>query len=155
MIVYWLLQLVQWCLPVIFLPPKKLEGSKLFGRTQVDSVSSAAVSAGDYFHSFGESPFGSNLSLLGNRISRAALGHRTTQGGSSGAGTAIRTTSAPDFAPPTHTNVSLMGNRVSLFPGQSALQAVAVANTHLLAQRFTLDRPTITQRADALRDLVE
>ena len=118
------------------MPPKKVEGSKLCGRTQVDSVSSAAVSAGDYFHSFGESPFGSNLLLLGNRISRAALGHRTTQGGSWGAGTAIRTTSAPDFAPPTHTNVSLMGNRVSLFPGQSALQAVAVAGLVLRRNSF-------------------
>ena len=118
------------------LPPKKLEDSTLFGRTQVDSVSSAAVSAGNYFHSFGESPFGSNLSLFGNRISRAALDHRTTQGSSWGAGTAIRITSAPDSALPTHTNVSLMGNQVSLFPGQSALQAVAVAGLVLHRNSF-------------------
>lgn len=50
------------------------------------NLSSAAISIGEYWSSFSESPFGSNITIGDSRVTRPGLGHRTLGGGSWGAG---------------------------------------------------------------------
>ncbi len=44
------------------------------------SISQAAISSGGYWQSFGESPFGSNLTLVRNLIHGCGRGHRSLSG---------------------------------------------------------------------------
>jgi len=81
------------------------------------NVSSAAISAGGYFAAFGESPFGSNITIRGNHIRRCGLAHRLAGGsGSWGGGGAIRVggnSGSAANATGLHRNVSITGNVVS------------------------------------------
>ena len=100
----------------------------------IQNLSSAGIASGGYFTSFAESPFGSNITIVGNQLGNVGLGHRTTSGGHWGAGGGAIQLSGSNFAPNAtalHRNVTVSANIIMLAgggdaPKAAALQAVAV-----------------------------
>jgi hypothetical protein len=105
----------------------------------IQNVSSAAISSGGYWDSFGESPFGSNISISSNRISGCNRGHRTNTGGGWGKGAAIGFQGSFKSAPTAslHHNISITSNLVSA-AGGPALEAASVDGLTIQDNKFCL-----------------
>ena len=105
----------------------------------IANVSSGAVAIGGYWSAFGESSFGSNISVTRNTIAGCGRGHRTNTGGGWGMGAAVRTagSSAAPNTTTLHRNITIAQNTIStvgspwLSPASGAMAVSAQAVTGL------------------------
>jgi len=108
------------------------------------------------YHSFSEAPFGSDLSIASNSISRPGLGHRTATGGQWGAGGgAISIVGHPDAPNSTtlHRNITLRANTLTPLAGQPPLVAQATDGLAVVGNSFcTSTAPNRVSHCEAVTD---
>eukprot|EP01051_Picozoa_sp_SAG22_P005715 SAG22_NODE_349_length_11854_cov_8.087282_6_plen_605_part_00 len=122
----------------------------------IANVSSNAIASGGYYHSFSEAPFGSDLSIASNVISRPGLGHRTATGGQWGAGGgAISIVGHPDVPNSTtlHRNITLRANTLTPLAGQPPLVAEATDGLAVVGNSFcSSTAPNRVSHCEAVTD---